>query len=116
MTRIPTGHRAAVLQRCEGLCERCARWLANIPADLHHRRPRGMGGTSDPDIHQPANMLALCRVCHRWVEDNRTVALEQGWLISQHDTRPPYEIPVYVHGGWYLVNLEWHPYDLPIPF
>ena len=47
---------------------------------------------------------------------HRAVALEQGWLISQHDTRPPYEIPVYVHGGWYLVNLEWHPYDVPIPF
>lgn len=116
MSKVPGGNRRTVLARSAGLCERCARWLANIPADIHHRRPRGMGGTSKPEIHQPANLLALCRDCHRWVEENRALALEQGWLISQHDTREPYEIPIYAHGSWYLVNLEWHPYDIPIPF
>ena len=110
---IPKASREAVSARCGGQCERCR---AHPTVDLHHRRPRGMGETKNPDIHIPANLTALCRDCHGWVESNRKVALEQGWLISQHDTREPYEIPIYTHGSWYLINPEWHPYDFTIPF
>ena len=78
MSAIPAGNRRTVLTRSEGLCERCAAWLANTPADIHHRRPRRMGGTTNPEIHQPANLVVVCRTCHRWIEENRQLALEQG--------------------------------------
>ena len=49
MSAIPAGNRRTVLTRSEGLCERCAAWLANTPADIHQdaevlRKPVGGGG------------------------------------------------------------------------
>lgn len=113
---IPTGHRRTVLERSGGLCERCAVWLANVPADIHHRNPRRAGGTKRPEIHAPANLTVICRKCHRWVESQRTLATEQGWLISQHDQRDPSEIPIYVMGEWFTIDDTWHPFDYSPPF
>lgn len=116
MTGIPRSSRRAVAQRSQEVCERCSRPLFGIIADIHHRRPRGMGGTSNPAIHEPANLLALCRSCHRWVEEHRTEALEQGWLISQHDPRAPEEVPIYAEAAWWVIDDEWHEYDFSVPF
>ena len=66
--------------------ERCAAWLANTPADIHHRRPRRMGGTSNPEIHQPANLVVVCRTCHRWIEENRQLALRARLAPSPNTT------------------------------
>ena len=70
-----------------------------VAANVHHRRPRGQGGSNDP-----ANLLHLCGSgttgCHGYIESNRTVARANGWLlefgqdprivpvISFRDTRP----------------------------
>ena len=86
--------------RAGGRCERCGtsdsyRW------SLHHRKPRGMGGTKDPAINSPANILFLCgsgtEGCHGWVESNRQVAYEQGLLVHREDD--PDEIPVELRYG-----------------
>ena len=58
---------------------------------LHHRRSRGMGGTSNPAINLPANLLAACGSgttgCHGFVESNRLWALDLGLLIRTVDER-----------------------------
>ena len=84
----PTGPsietREQVRWRDRDRCRRCGKptW------QIHHRKPRGMGGTRDPLINSPANLVLLCGSgttgCHGWVESHRTEAREQGWLVSQH--------------------------------
>lgn len=42
--------------------------------EVHHRFRRGMGGSKDPDIHAPFNLLCLCRTHHLDAESQRTTA------------------------------------------
>lgn len=46
------------------------------PLDVHHKLPRGRGGSNDHE-----NLVTLCRPHHAWVESNRTAAYELGLLI-----------------------------------
>lgn len=87
-----------VLWRAEYRCERCAE---RPYEQIHHRKPRGMGGSrNDPGINLPSNLLALCRICHEATESNREQAYEYGWLVRrQHD---PSVQPVWV-GGRFVV-------------
>lgn len=72
-----------VLERAAETCERCGRRPVE---QIHHRKPRGAGGSSDPAINSPANLLALCSPCHLEVEQDRAVSYEQGWLVRRdHD-------------------------------
>jgi hypothetical protein len=82
-----------VLARADGSCERC---LRRPPEQLHHRKPRGSGGSSDPAINSPANLLAVCSQCHLEIEGNRTVSKEQGWLVRFEHS--PAETPVWIAG------------------
>lgn len=82
-----------VLARSDGACERC---LRRTPEQLHHRKPRGAGGSSDPAINYPSNLLALCSQCHLEVESDRTVSKEQGWLVPFE--QDPAETPVWIAG------------------
>ena len=89
-----------VKARAQDRCERCGtsdalRW------SLHHRKPRGMGGSKDPMIHSPANILLLCGSgtsgCHGWVESHREQAYEDGLLVYRNDD--PAEIPANLRYG-----------------
>lgn len=89
------------------ICERCGsggsmRW------SLHHRKPRGMGGTKNKMINSAANLLWLCgsgtEGCHGWVESNRAVSYEQGLLLHRNDD--PTEVPVVLHYGTVLLDDE----------
>lgn len=55
---------------------------------MHHRIPRGMGGTRWAGIHSPALLVLLCgdgtTGCHGWIESHRAEALRMGWLMSRH--------------------------------
>lgn len=51
-----------------------------------------MGGTSDPDINSPANLVFLCRACHRDIESNRMIAAAAGWLVGM--SLDPAAVPV----------------------
>lgn len=90
-----TGATPAVLMlvkaRANGRCERCAAWIAT-DAEVHHRIPRGMGGSRDPRINLPSNLLVLCPACHRSAESNRQESYENGWLV--HRTAEPNATPV----------------------
>ena len=102
--------RQAVLLRANGHCERCGRSVANIPASVHHRRPRGMGGTSDDAVHSATNCVLLCGSgttgCHGYIESNRAEAAEHGWLVLRRDPRHPADVPVFAGGGWWFVTAE----------
>ncbi len=85
--------RGDVMARCQGKCERCAESL--VAYNIHHRRPRAMGGTNRPETNEHANLAVLCTGCHGLVESHRAEAFEEGWLVSQHSD--PATVPVLLH-------------------
>jgi len=91
------------------VCERCGIWTKE--PQLHHRRPRGSGGTRRPSTNLAANGLVLCRLCHMWVERNRAESEDLGLLISQHTTEEPCEIPAVLRYGTVLMDNDggWTP-------
>jgi hypothetical protein len=74
--------RGAIYEIGQRRCIGCGR--SDITAQ--HRRPRGMGGTSNVVIGHPANGVPLCgdgvRGCHGWAESNREDARLLGWLLT----------------------------------
>lgn len=120
MSRIPEGVRATVLRRSGGCCERCGRSVVNVPASVHHRRPRGMGGAKTADVHGVANLVLLCGLgttgCHGEIESHREQAIEHGWLVPRRDPRDPADVPVYIAGSWYSVGSVISPINLSPPF
>jgi 5-methylcytosine-specific restriction protein A len=89
-----------VKDRARGCCERCAR---SVPteAEVHHRIPRGMGGSRDPRINQASNLVVLCGDCHRWIESYRNAARDRGWLLHRSDN--PWEEPIFSHLHGYVL-------------
>lgn len=71
-----------VMSRADGMCLRC---LRRPGAQIHHRKPRGMGGTVEPAINRPPNLVWLCSNCHAWVESNRLAGYDTGWLVRRAD-------------------------------
>lgn len=95
--------REIVLARSGGHCERGGELLLGEPGvgySVHHRRPRGMGGSRRHNVTSPVNLVALCGSgttgCHGAVESNREAAYEAGWLVCQ--AADPALIPVNVFG------------------
>lgn len=77
-------------ERCF-VCRKPLRWEERgVGWSMHHRKPRGMGGTSDPRVASIANALTVCGSgvtgCHGRIERNRDVALAVGLLIPRNAT------------------------------
>lgn len=77
-------------ERCF-LCREPLRWEdRGVGWSAHHRKPRGMGGTSDPRTGSISNCLIVCGSgttgCHGRIERNREVALKVGLLIPKNAT------------------------------
>lgn len=54
--------------------------------DIHHRMPKGMGGTSDPDRNYGlANLVSLCRKDHDHVHANPEESYANGLLVHSWD-------------------------------
>ncbi|WP_227979938.1 hypothetical protein [Nocardia spumae] len=110
---FPAAVKAIVEARSGGICERDGCGPAEV---IHHRRPRGAGGTSLPWVNQAANGFHVSNACHDWIEGrdpawSRIASADVGWLVSQHSGRTASEVPVLYRGRW--VNLtddgEVHP-------
>lgn len=102
-----------VWSRDRGSCVRCGRGLSFLDRgrswSVHHRAPRGMGGSKSPWVNLPANLLLLCGTgvtgCHSWVEANRAVSRECGWLVPRNGVQLPVEVPVFYPGiGRFLLD------------
>jgi len=86
--------RLQVLTRAYFTCERCG--SAQEPWSVHHRTPRGMGGSRKKEINQPQNLLLLCGTgtsgCHGWIESYRERGYLDGYLVKRGFK--PEEIPI----------------------
>lgn len=89
-----------VHERAKGKCELCGLPASNF--QLHHRRPRGMGGTKRDESGAAANALLVHPKCHTWIESNRSEAAKHGYLVSQW--ADPRDVPVYRARTWVLLS------------
>ena len=72
------GHRCLASAYGLGSTEPCAGRLV-----VHHKKVRGMGGTSDPTIHDLDNLAVLCDRHHREVHDHPARGYDCGLLIRR---------------------------------
>jgi len=85
----------AILERAGYSCEGCLSPLGDRRGEdwsVHHRVPRGMGGTRWAGANRPPNLLILCGSgttgCHGFAESHRGPAVAAGWLVqSRTDPR-----------------------------
>ena len=100
--------RIAVVLRSGYRCEICGGSLQGVDGmSVHHRKPRGMGGTVDIKINNASNLMAICGSgttgCHGWLESHREEAYEKGWLVHRYDD--PAEVAVELMQGVRKVRL-----------
>ena len=96
--------KARVMARSGGYCEVRASGCWDEASQLHHRRPRGMGGSRSPVTGSASNAAACCVQCHAWAESHRELAMDRGWIVRQG--ADPREIPVYRYRRWVLLDDE----------
>lgn len=89
--------------RAKGLCENCGQQRGT---EIHHRRTRGMGGSSDPATNSPANLMLLCGDCHRWATVNPKEALDVGVNVPQGFD--PSEVEVVIAGELTYLTPDGH--------
>lgn len=110
MSGFSRATRASVVARDRGECFICGRaWRAGVDS-IHHRRPRGMGGSKGGDVNGAANGILLCGSgttgCHGRVEGDRRRGLEMGWLVSRLSSKGPAETALWspVRGAWVMLD------------
>lgn len=90
--------RRLVAARAEGRCELCQQ---AVPLEWAHRRNRSHGGP-----WEAVNGLHLCGPCHRWTEENPTLAYAGGWRINTAnvliETVPVWLQPNFL-SSWYVI-------------
>src|SRR3954462_15660128 len=90
--------------RCSGRCEVSGTPLDFETFDAHHRRNKGMGGTSRLDTDLLSNLLALDPTVHNGGPgsghaDRNGVSGPRGWLGVEPATGPPGRPPAGPTGG-----------------
>ena len=96
--------RAAVEARDGNRCVKCGMPVDRSDDSLHHRWPRGRGGSNAIE-----NLILLCGTGttrhHGWVEKNRTVSYRLGYLVETGID--PATKPVAVAGkGWMYATAD----------
>lgn len=109
--------RGQLIARSGGLCEVSGQPLDPDTFDVHHRRNKGMGGTSRPDVHDLDNLLALLPFVHNLSPDsvhgNPAWSRPRGYLLRK-DTEHPGMVPVLIHGRrWVLLGKDGRYHPLP---
>ncbi|WP_331907427.1 hypothetical protein [Streptomyces sp.] len=80
-------------------------------SDEHHRRNRASGGSRNPAINLPSNLLLVCGTpttgCHGWIGAWPAEAMRLGFSVSTNGNFPPSAKPVeHALYGWVLLNDE----------
>lgn len=101
--------RMKVLWRDAHECVRCGEFLhERRPHQIHHRRPRGMGGTDRADANSMPNLLSLCLDCHAHIESHRAEAFRNGWLVHQRTNPALVAVLIERESKWvYLNDVDW---------
>lgn len=77
--------RSQIQARARMRCERCGRNLTWEGGQIHHRKPRQMGGTRDQKTNSMENLVFICSGCHSEIESNRDDSYRDGWLVHSWD-------------------------------
>jgi len=93
--------RHLIRDRAKHRCELCGTAIREA-GQIHHRKPRGMGGTKDLQSRSAANGLYVHLKCHAKIESERWKAYQNGWLVRQDDVSE--ETPVLMWDGWKTLN------------
>lgn len=94
-----------ILARSSGSCEILTQDCVHLLSEIHHRRPRGMGGSRRTGTDSAANGLAVCRACHNRIESKRTWARLNGFLVIQGED--PADVPVWWRCRYHRVRTQW---------
>lgn len=89
-----------IKNRSKGKCEVCG--SVALYFQIHHRRPRGMGGSKDSVVGSAANGIWVHPHCHSQIESHRNQARENGWLVPQ--SLNPAEVPFKKYNGWVMLH------------
>lgn len=99
--KFSTKVRDKIKNRAHGSCEVCG-FTIGYSAQIHHRRPRGMGGSRSEQSGSISNGLFIHPKCHAQIESDRNKAMSMGFLIYQGDD--PANVPVRLWYGWHYLN------------
>lgn len=110
--------RQTVMERDDWRCAHCGepvKGTSGVDYSIQHRVARGSGGTSDPRINSPINLILLCgsatTLCHGKAESRDPEMHRKGFWLTQSQ-RPQLEPVVHaVHGRVYLLDHE--PWVMP---
>lgn len=104
----PTAKTVQLVWDRDGGCAKCGTGLYGVRGvqwHLHHRRPRSMGGSREPWVNLPGNLVALCAPCHRDVESHRDQSRAEGFLVSANGVHKPVDSPLlHFRFGWVLLD------------
>jgi hypothetical protein len=92
-----------ICDRDQGRCAACGTPVVGtrgVTWAVHHRRPRGSGGTSEKYVARPSNGVLLHTSCHERKESHRDEATTTGFLVSAIGIARPSDVPILhaVHG------------------
>ena len=94
--------RNTIKERAGNRCEMCGIRCDN--GQIHHRQPRGMGGSRESESRAAANGLYLHERCHFNIERNRSDAYGNGWLVHKWEVSE--EKPVLMWDGWKVLAAD----------
>lgn len=115
--------RRAVWERAGGKCEISGAYLGEPDSDrweCHHRRNKGMGGTSRANVDNLSNLMALTPRVHNGgplsVHGRRAWSQKRGYLIPKGVAEPS-QWPLFLLGHrWVLLGDDGEYYPLPPGF
>ena len=94
--------RKLIMERAGYKCEICG--LSMVIGQIHHRQPRGMGGTRSKSRSSCSNGLYVHAKCHAMVESQRERAYMMGWLVKTG--YQPESTPVKLWDGWFVLTVD----------
>jgi 5-methylcytosine-specific restriction protein A len=107
VSNVSAATREIVYGRAGLACELCHR--PAYQGSVHHRRPRGMGGSKAKWLNMPANLLLVCGSgtsgCHGKIESYREMAYNAGWLLRWGE-EPEHRPFVDSFGRWWKLDNE----------
>jgi hypothetical protein len=92
--------RELIKERADHRCELCGIRMAYGP--IHHRQPRGMGGTRLKTKASCSNGIYVHTTCHNMIESDRSRAYMMGWLVRMGASAESQEIKLW--DGWFLLT------------
>jgi 5-methylcytosine-specific restriction protein A len=100
--------RMLVVERDQRACACCGKTIGSGQWSMQHRLARGAGGTSNPLINAPSNLITLCGSatspgCHLTAESREAGSHDAGFWL--HHGQDPATVPVrHALHGWVLLD------------